>query len=125
MYAKFLKEASTILNEPTLNEVAEVFRDSARLWSEIATSALPDFWASLKKIRELTIEKNNLFEQQQPQALEKMQQINQQFEVLMKKTAQEIEQKNPAQLATELKQKILRCCEVEERALKKLNEAIK
>ncbi|TET72954.1 MAG: DUF4872 domain-containing protein [Candidatus Aminicenantes bacterium] len=49
MYAKFLDEASEILSEYRLKEVAERFRDSGKIWSEIAASALPDSRPTLKK----------------------------------------------------------------------------
>lgn len=125
MYADFLGEASSILREPALKEVAKMFSDSGRLWSEIATAALPDSRPTLKKIRQLAIEKNELFERQQPHALEKMQKNNLQLDDLMKKAAQELQQKDPAPLLAALQQKILRCNETEQKAFKKLNEIIK
>jgi len=87
MYAKFLEEASTIVNEPALNEAAGMFRESGRVWSEVAKSALPDSWPKLQRIRELTIQKNRCFEEQELNALEKMKKITAELEDLMKKAA--------------------------------------
>ena len=56
MYAQFLKEASSLLDNPSLNEVAEMFESSGKIWSEIAAAALPDSWPTLKRIRELSFE---------------------------------------------------------------------
>jgi hypothetical protein len=125
MYADFLGEAGSILREPALKEAAKMFRDSGRLWSEIATAALPDSRPTLKKIRQLSIEKNELFERQPPHALEKMQQLTLQSDELMNQTALQLQQKEPAPLLAALQQKILRCRETEEKAFNKLNEIIK
>ncbi|MEW6103792.1 MAG: BtrH N-terminal domain-containing protein [bacterium] len=69
--------ASSILNQQALNalnplnEVAEMFEASGKVWSEIAKESLPDSWHTLKKIRELSFEKNRIFEEQEAGALEK------------------------------------------------------
>jgi hypothetical protein len=70
MYARFLQEASSIINEPALNEVAGMMRQSARLWSEIASGCLHDSWPILKRMKDLMIEKNRLFKEQEPGASE-------------------------------------------------------
>ncbi|MHC4460908.1 MAG: BtrH N-terminal domain-containing protein [Planctomycetota bacterium] len=125
MYADFLGEAGSILREPALKEAAEMFSDSGRLWSETATAALPDSWPTLKKIRQLAIEKNELFERQPPHALENMQKLTLQSDELMKQAVRQLRQKDPAPLLAALQQKIMRCCETEEKAIKELNEIIK
>ncbi len=125
MYAQFLKQASSVLNEPALDEVAEMMQESARLWSDIAEAALPDLWPSLRSIRELSLEKNTIFEAQKPGALEKMRRINVEAWELMKKAAQELEEREPAALLSALQQKILQCREVERAALEKLAAVVK
>jgi hypothetical protein len=40
MYSKFLEEASIILNNPDLNNVAQTFKESAQAWSRIALCML-------------------------------------------------------------------------------------
>jgi len=72
MYSKFLEEASIILNNPDLNNVALTFKESAQAWSRIALSALPNSWPTLKNIRELAVEKDVHFLKQEPDAMEKM-----------------------------------------------------
>ncbi|MFQ6083183.1 MAG: BtrH N-terminal domain-containing protein [Candidatus Aminicenantia bacterium] len=125
MYGQFLKEASSILNKPSLNEVAEMFKDSGKIWSEIATAALPDSWPTLKRIRELLIEKEKIFEEQKPQALEKMKKINIEFDDLIRKVEEDLQKKDLASLLDSLKRKILECHEIEEKAFQVLSNAIK
>lgn len=122
---KFLKESSSILNEPRLNDVAELFEKSGKLWSEIAIAALPDSWLTLKKTRELSFEKKGIFREQKPGALENMRKINLKLEDLMKIAADELKKKNLTLLLTNLQQKILDCYEIEEKAFQKLSYLIK
>jgi hypothetical protein len=124
MYAQFLRESSSILNKPTLSEVAEMFENSGRVWSEIAAAALPDSWAPLKRIRELSFEKNRIFEEQEPEALEKMKKINTELDELAKKAVEDLQKKEPASLVTDLRQKILECHEIESEAFQKLKSVM-
>ena len=123
MYAKFLEEASPIINEPILNEVAEMFRESGKVWSEIAKLALPDSCPTLKRIRELTIEKNRYFEEQGLGALEAMRKINEELDNLMEKTVEDLKE-TPTFLA-DMKQNILKCLEIETKAFEVLSNVIK
>jgi len=125
MYGQFLRESSSILNEPELGEVAELFEESGKLWSKIATAALPDSWPALKKTRELSFEKNRIFREQKPGALEKMKKINIELEDLMKEAVEELQKKDLTPLLDNLRQKILECYEVEHVAFEKLNNVIK
>jgi len=123
MYAQFLEEASSIMNKPALNEVAGMMRQSATLWSKIASGFLPDSWPNLKRTRELIIEKNRHFEEQEPGALEAMSQINEESDELMEKAVEDL-QKPPVFLA-DVQQSILKCYEIEEKVFNTLSSAIK
>ena len=125
MYAQFLREASSILDKSDLNEVAEMFEDSGKIWSEIAAAALPDSWPTLKRTRELCVEKNRIFEEQESGALKKMQKINLELDDLMKKAAEDLQEKNLAPLLSGLEQKILECYEAEKKAFQTLSSAMK
>ena len=125
MYAKFLRESTSILSKPELSEVADIFEKSGKVWSEIATAALPEPWSMLKRIRELSFEKNRIFEEQKPGALEKMKKLNTGLDDLMKKTAEDLKNMDLAPLLSDLQQKILRCYEIEKEAFQSLNNAIK
>jgi hypothetical protein len=124
MYARFLRESSSILNKTALSEVAEMFENSGRVWSEIAATALSDTWTPLKRIRELSFEKNRIFEEQKPGALVKMKKINTELDELAKKAVQEFQRKEPASLVADLRQKILECYEIESEAFQKLESVM-
>jgi len=123
MYAQFLEEAISIMNKPALNEVAEMMRQSAAIWSEIASGFLPDSWPSLGRTRELMTEKNKLFEAQEPGALERMRGINRELDDLMGKAVEDL-QKAPTFLA-DVQQSILKCYEIENKAFNTLSSVIK
>jgi hypothetical protein len=130
MYAQFLREASSIVNKPKLGEVAEMFEKSGKKWSEIAMTALPDSWPTLKRIRELSIEKNKIFEEQPPGALEKIQKISSEItDVLIGKNAAEefevLDQKRLVPILSDLRQKILELHEIEKKAFENLSKIIK
>ena len=80
------------MNEPALKEVSEMMRQSATIWSEIASGLLPDSWPTLKRIKELIVEKNTLFEEQEPGALEAMKKINDDLDDLMEKAVKDLQQ---------------------------------
>lgn len=122
MYAQFLKEASSIIDKPALKEVAEMIRESAAVWSQIASELLPDSWPNLKRMRELMFEKNRLFEEQAPGALDGMIRINGQLDELMAKAVEDLT-RPPAFLA-DVQQSILRCYEIERKAFQKLSSVI-
>ncbi|KYK36629.1 MAG: BtrH N-terminal domain-containing protein [Theionarchaea archaeon] len=124
MYAKFLREASSILDNPKLDEVAAFYEESGRIWSEIAEAALPDSWPTLGKARELMFEKNKIFEEQKQGALQKMLKINAELDDLMEKAVKEFQEKDLQPLLTNMQQKILELHDIESKAIHTLNEVI-
>lgn len=124
MYAQFLDEASTILGKPELKEVAQVFRESGRIWSEIAATALPDWWPSLKEIKDLITEKNRIFEERGSVALEQMREINTKTDYLTKEAVKEFKGHSTDRLLADMQQKILRLYEIEKQAFEKLNGVV-
>jgi len=123
MYAQFLDEASAIINEPALNEVAEMMRQSAKVWSEIASGCLPDSWPTLRRMKELIIEKDRLFIEQEQNALEAMRKINMEMDELMEKVVEDL-QKPPMFLA-DVRQSIVKCYEIEKKAFSALSSVTK
>jgi hypothetical protein len=83
---------------------------------------LPDSWPTLKSIRELSLEKNNIFEQQPPNALKAMLNINTQLDDLMQKGARELQKQDTMPLLNDLKQKILKGYECEKQAFEILKK---
>ena len=119
MYARFLEEASSIINKPSLKEVAEMMRQSAGIWSQIAAELLPDSWPNLKGMRQLMFEKNRLFEEQEPGALDGMAKINHELDDLMTKAVEDLK-RLPAFLS-DVQRSILRCHDVESQAFQRLS----
>ncbi len=119
MYAKFLEEASPIIGKPALKEVAETMRQSAVIWSQIASEFLPDSWLNLKRMRQLIIDKNQLFEEQEEGALDAMIRINHELDGLMIKAVEDLNK--PPTFLADVQKSILRCRDVESQAFQRLS----
>ena len=127
MYAEFLEEASQIISEPDLRDVSEMFRESGKMWSEIAIGVLPDSRPALKRTRELLLEKNRIFEEQPADFLKLMKKINDELEFLTTRIDDEVGvdlQKAP-QFLVDVRQSILKCYGLEKTAFQALDNIIK
>ena len=125
MYAQFLEEASPILKEPALNDIADMFKGSGEVWSRIARAALPDSWPTFRRIRELSLEKNRIFEEWKPGAIEEMKKLGEEGDDdLMPRAIGEIQEKDVAPLVADLQQEILELHQIESEAFEKLNSII-
>jgi len=126
MYARFLKESVRVIKKPALLEAAELFEASGELWSRIAKAALPDSWNSLKRIRELMIDSNRIFEEQEINALEKMKRMGIELNEIMGLASQELSRKNREVigLLKDLQDGIQKCSEKEQEAFKALQHII-
>ena len=123
MYAGFLEEASQVINQPALNEVAKLMRQSAAVWSQIASGLMPKAWPSLKGMRELIVAKNRLFEEQGQDALAAMKQINQDLDRLTRQAVKDLAQK-PPEFLSQVQQSIVKCLDIEREAFQALNNSI-
>jgi len=122
MYARFLEEASSIIDQPALKEVAEMMRESAKVWSGIASGLMPDSWPNLKRMRELMWEKDRLFEEQSPGALVAMKRVNVELDSLMGQAVKDLE-KTP-EFLSDVQRNIIRCLQVERKAFEALSTII-
>jgi len=122
MYARFLEEASSVIDQPALREVAEMMRESAKVWSEIAAGLMPDSWPNLKRMRELILEKNRLFEEQGPGVLEKMTKVNVELDNLMGQAVKDLE-KTP-EFLSDVQPSIVKCFQIERKAFEALSTII-
>lgn len=124
MYAKFLEESADILKKYELKKVAKLFNNSAKLWSEIAKTALPDSWTVLKNVRVLTIEKNRIFEDQKPNAMSEMKKISKLLDIDIKQAIKEVQDRkgDTNTILNNLHKKILECRDVENQAFERLDE---
>jgi hypothetical protein len=122
MYARFLEEASSVIDQPALREVAEMMREAAAVWSEIAAGLMPDSWPNLRRMRELILEKNRLFEEQGPGILEKMTKVNVELDSLMGRAVKDLE-KTP-EFLSDVQPSIVKCCQIERKAFEALSTII-
>ncbi|MEL7233283.1 MAG: BtrH N-terminal domain-containing protein [Chloroflexota bacterium] len=76
MYADFLDEAATILDQPDLRESAEKFRIAEKEWVALAQLVLPDDVPVLKAAADLLTARRTAFLERGADALEEIQQIN-------------------------------------------------
>ncbi len=83
VYADFLDEASKILEQPALREVAGQFRASAKAWDALALSLLPDDVAPFREAKELMQRRQEMFVTQGNAALAELQQIHERQEALL------------------------------------------
>lgn len=61
LYADFLTEASFVLNQPALKEIAHQFLLSAKAWDNLATALLSDEVSLFMETRNLILEKHKIF----------------------------------------------------------------
>jgi hypothetical protein len=123
MYAKFLEEASQVINQPALNEVARLMRQSAVVWSQIASGLLPDSWPSLKRMRELMVEKNRLFEEGGQDALAAMKRVNEDLDNLMGQAVKDLGE-TPPEFLPQVQQSIVECLNIERKAFQALSSLL-
>jgi hypothetical protein len=84
---------------------------------------LPDSWPNLGGTRQLIVERNRLFEEQKPGALEAMRKTNEELDELMGKAVEDL-QKAPTFLA-DVQTSILKCYEIEKIAFNTLSGIVK
>ncbi len=77
-----------------------------------------------EKIRELSLEKSSIFEEQKSGALDKMVVINEEIDGLMKKAVEDLQKLDLKSLLENLQQKIFTCYDTESNAFEKLNSII-
>ncbi len=123
MYAKFLEETSQVINQPALKEVAKLMRQSAIVWSQIASGLMPDSWPSLKRMRELIVEKNRLFEENGQDALAAMKRINKDLNNLMGQAAKDLAE-TPPEFLSQVQQSIVECLNIERKTFQTLSSLI-
>jgi hypothetical protein len=127
MYASFLSEAAAALDEPKLEEVSCLYRKCARLWTETARAALPDWAPGLRATRELLAAKNRIFEDQASGALESMLRINEQLDAIVARAKKRfpVEEDCVAQLLDGLREAILKVYDAETEAVTALRECVR
>ncbi|WP_420644038.1 BtrH N-terminal domain-containing protein [Candidatus Leptofilum sp.] len=80
VYADFLGEASDILNQPKLEEAAELYHRVAVLWRNFADAVLPDEIPPLKETKTLLAKKYHIFLSCGTEADAELRQLSQQLQ---------------------------------------------
>ena len=75
-YAGFLREAAAILEKPDLNQVADVFLESADAWEEMGRIVLPDSARVLDDARQLLAQKRDVLRAGGPDTGQEITEIN-------------------------------------------------
>lgn len=83
LYADFLLEAAQILKKPALNESADKFRESHKLWLAFADALLPDDIPLLGESKKLIQRRHHLFIGEGESALSEIKQINTRLDELL------------------------------------------
>lgn len=89
LYAEFLNEAAAILSNPSLRDVADQFRASEQMWTELADAHLPDHVPLFAEARRLSQRRNVLFESRGMDAAEEIAQTRQRLEQIADQVGQE------------------------------------
>lgn len=126
MYAAFLDEASDLLSRPALRDVAEQFRSSGELWSDLAEAMLPDQVPPLAETRALLLRKGALFQEQGMSALPEMEQIAANLSDLKSEmaTAFPLTEAEAAAMRDTLRERILGLHDAERAAFLALQDAL-
>jgi hypothetical protein len=127
MFADFLDEAAKITGRNEYSEPAGLYLEAARVWRDIAFLALPDDWPVLCKMRELMLEKNRVFEQEDFSSFPRLLELNREMEPLMHLAAKELDENSGGQrddLLKGLQRKILELYEIEKQAAQKMESLV-
>jgi hypothetical protein len=89
VYAAFLVEAADILVKPGLVQAAERFRESVAAWERLSQALLPDDTPPLGTIRQLMLERRDVFYEQGSAGLERIQAIDAELDELRRRMENE------------------------------------
>jgi hypothetical protein len=126
VYADFLEEASLILDNAALKDVAREYRACAVLWDELTSGLLPDDLPLLREARQLMTRDYDLFLTQGNASLSERRQIGTQLEALRAEAerAFPLSDAEAAAMRLGLRERVLRLRDAEYRALSSLAEAV-
>ncbi|MEW6183717.1 MAG: hypothetical protein AB1500_11205 [Bacillota bacterium] len=125
MYAGFLEEAGLVLNEPSLKEAAEMMREAGSIWTGIGEAALAENRPALSALRRLLTRQYHVFREQGSEAAREVEDIGARMKDQMESAETELQNNGAALLLQGLRQKILECYAVEEKAFRLLERVIR
>ncbi len=126
LYAQFLDEASILLSNPVLKEIANQFKESAEAWDVLAASLLPDEVPLFKETRTLILEKHQIFLKQGSRAMEEMRTIRDRLTSLRTLVGEEfpLNDSQAEELRFEIAKRVSVVKEIETKAIDDLRLAI-
>ena len=125
-YADFLEEASLILKNPGLKQVAGCFRQCAPAWQALAHALLPDDPPAFQQMRALMSSVQKLFIERGGEALPEITQANRQLERLKAEVGSDfpLDGGGVRRLFEDLRDRIMGVHDVEMEAVRALQEAM-
>jgi len=122
IFSRFLAEVEGMLNLPKLGSVMELYQESGRIWSEIAESMLPDSYPALRRAREILWEKDRVFLAQEPDATEKLLELNHELDEMQDAILAEVGE--APEFLPAVQKQILRLYQVEKEAIQLLDSMV-
>ena len=126
LFAQFLDEASVILANPVLNEIAQQFRFSANAWDDLSVALLPNEVPLFKETRELILDKHQLFLNKGNAAHQDIHQMKDRLDEIKNQVSEQFPLNNAesAELKTSVRDKVLEIHDIELKAIKDLQKAM-
>jgi len=124
LFAGFLREASGVLDAPSLSEASEAFEQCGARWRELGNTLLPDRVEVLREARELLRRRHLTFLEHGTDKLDELHEIDRAFGTLKKRAETELSSPHDAaQLRQEIAEQVAAVHAAEEQAVLKLREA--
>ncbi len=125
-YAQFLDEASSLISNTALKDIAQNFRASAKAWDNLAIKLLPDEVPLFKETRELMLDKHQLFLNKGNAALPEIHHMNNRLDQIKDQVSEQFPLNNAesAELKTSVRDKVLEIHDIELKAIKDLQKAM-
>lgn len=126
VYAQFLDEASSLISNTALKDIAQNFRASAKAWDNLATALLPDEVPLFKETRELMLDKHQLFLNKGNAALQEIHQMNNRLDEIKNQVSEQfpLNIAEAAELNSSVRDKVLEIHDIEIKAIKNLQKAM-
>lgn len=126
LYADFLDEAAAVLDNPALDESANLFRQSAALWQSLSDAFLPEQIAPFQQMKEFLEREAQSFLNEGNMSVEERKQIYQQMRDLKAQVAADfpLSETEAAQMSIELRDRIMAMHDAERVAVQTLTDAL-
>lgn len=127
VFAQFLDEASSLLSNSALRDIAQKFRTSAKVWDDLAETLLPDEVPVLKETRVLMLDRHQLFLNKGNAALKDIRQMNNRLEEIKNQVSEQfpINSAEAAELNASVRDKVLEIHDIEFKAIEDLQKSIR